>query len=210
MKKFSKNIIVHTFIKYFLEGMLVIVPFSVTFYLVFYGVSTLHEKLCLVINLVPPLAFLNKIPGVNILLVILLICFFGYIATSFLLRSIIDLLERLMLSLPLVSILYSYIKESTSAFVEKFDRPVLVIMNKRMGVEKLGFITQNDLSSLERPDLVAIYLPHSYAFSGEVIFVPKEHVSPLPISGTEALRIVLSGGLAERRRVPALRPKARK
>ncbi len=45
-----------------------------------------------------------------------------------------------------------------------------------------------------RPDLVAVYCPHSYNFSGELFLVPKENVTFLELPSSEVMKFVVSGG----------------
>ena len=78
-----------------------------------------------------------------------------------------------------------------SAFVGKerrFDRPVLVrIGSIGTAVERLGFVTRTDLASLGLgPERIAVYLPHSYAWSGNLVIVHADQVVPLDISPADA------------------------
>ena len=60
----------------------------------------------------------------------------------------------------------------------------------------MGFITQKDLSDLKIIDKVSVYFPHSYNFSGEMFIVPKELVRPINIPPAEAMKFIVSGGVA--------------
>jgi uncharacterized membrane protein len=61
------------------------------------------------------------------------------------------------------------VKDLLDAFVgekKKFNKPVLVEINKENQLYQIGFITQADLKDLGLQDMVSVYLPHSYAVSG--------------------------------------------
>jgi uncharacterized membrane protein len=73
---------------------------------------------------------------------------------------------------------------------------VLVKVNTISELEKVGFLTQDDLNSIGIKDKVAVYFPHSYNFSGEMFIVPTEHVRPLNMAPTNAMKFVVSGGVA--------------
>ena len=78
--------------------------------------------------------------------------------------------------IPLFNTLYSSIKDFTEAFVgdaKKFNEPVLVTVND-MGLKKIGFLTQHDLSKLNLPDDVIVYFPYSYSFAGQVVIVKAD------------------------------------
>ncbi|MCU0317778.1 MAG: DUF502 domain-containing protein [Amoebophilaceae bacterium] len=101
--------------------------------------------------------------------------------------------------LPLISTIYSSLKELTSAFVgnkKRFDKPVLVVINKEVQLRKLGFVTQRELKAINLPGSIAVYVPHSYNFSGDLFILPKDSVTPLDIASTEVMKFIVSGGVA--------------
>ena len=66
------------------------------------------------------------------------------------------------------------------------------------GLEKLGFITQEDLSKLGIEGKVAVYLPHSYNFSGNLFIVPSQNVIILKsASSADVMKFIVSGGVTE-------------
>jgi uncharacterized membrane protein len=86
-----------------------------------------------------------------------------------------------------------------SAFVgkeKKFTEPVLVKMSKDSDLEKIGFVTQHDLSALGiETGKVAVYMPFSYALSGSLFIVPVENIKPLNTNSTEIMKFVVSAGV---------------
>ena len=100
---------------------------------------------------------------------------------------------------PVVKLVYSSVRDLLNAFVgkeKKFNQPVLVKVNTVSELEKVGFLTQEDLSDLNILDKVAVYFPHSYNFSGELFIVPKELVRPFHMAPSEAMKFIVSGGIA--------------
>jgi uncharacterized membrane protein len=63
-------------------------------------------------------------------------------------------------------------------------------------LEKLGFLTESDLSRLNEPGKVAVYFPHSYNFSGEMFIVPVEQVRPIDLPPGDTMKFIVSGGVA--------------
>jgi uncharacterized membrane protein len=45
-------------------------------------------------------------------------------------------------------------------------------------------------------DMVVVYFPHSYAFSGFHYFVHKENIRTLNIPGPVAMKFIVSGGVS--------------
>ena len=183
-------------IRYFLQGLLYLTPTAITLFLVYFiftrldsGIRGLIEKF-----------FHIDIPGIGVLILVVLITLLGFAGQSILFRPIRRMIDNIMAKAPLVKLIYSSIKDLMSAFVgseKKFDKPVLVKVNMISNLEKMGFLTQSDLSELNIKDKVAVYFPHSYNFSGEMFIVPVEHITPLDISPTEAIKFILSGGVTK-------------
>lgn len=174
-------------LNYFFKGLLFVAPLALTIYIIFYIVQFLD-------NLIP-----IPIPGLGILLVFAMITFIGYLANIFITKPIFELIEKWLFRIPLVNILYTSIKDLMSAFVgdkKKFNTPVIVKLSEH--VSRLGFITQEDLSMIGELELVAIYLPHSYNFSGNCFLVPRANVRILEgANSTEVMKFIVSGGVSE-------------
>ena len=87
-----------------------------------------------------------------------------------------------------------------TAFVgeeRKFNKPVKVIVNKTLNIEKLGFMTEEDLSLVHENDKVAVYFPHSYNWSGELVLVPRKLVTKIDVPPAEAMKFIVSAGVAD-------------
>jgi uncharacterized membrane protein len=122
----------------------------------------------------------------------------GFLASSFLSKSILLFLESTIKRIPLINMLYSSSKDVMDAFVgekKKFDHPVLVKVDVTDNAYRIGFITKEDLSMLSLPQHVAVYFPHSYAISGNVFLIPSSEIIHLNIPSSEAMKFVVSGGV---------------
>lgn len=189
-KKPPRNI-GRTLLKYFLQGLFFLGPIVLTFYIIIAAIS-------LVDKMIPVKQF--DFIGRDLIIIAVVFTTVGYLSTTFVFKPFFGYLERLILNIPLAKIIYTALKDLFSAFVtekRKFDRPVLVVMNKNSGVKKMGFITEDDVSMLsEEAGDVAVYFPHSYNFSGNLFIVPKDNVLLLKnISSSEAMKFIVSGGV---------------
>ncbi|NJM26281.1 MAG: DUF502 domain-containing protein [Bacteroidia bacterium] len=174
-------------IRYFFSGTLFIVPLVATAYFIFVSFQWLDNLLGL------------PYPGVGFLIIFGAITLFGYLTTNFAFKTFVDIFDHGMNKIPFVKLLYSSIKDLIGAFVgekKKFSKPVLVEMNRENQLYQIGFITQDDLSELGLNDMVSVYLPHSYAVSGWHYIVPKERIRPLDVSGSAAMKYIVSGGVS--------------
>ena len=59
----------------------------------------------------------------------------------------------------------------------------------------MGFITREDLNFLSLSEHVAVYLPQSYNFAGQVFIFPSDRVKPLDIDSSKAMAFIVSGGV---------------
>ena len=171
---------------YFFRGLLFVVPIALTAYVVVLTIQFLD-------GLIP-----IPIPGLGIVAMIAFITFVGYLASMFLTRPLFDVFDKWVIKVPFINILYTSIKDLMSAFVgdkKKFNIPVLVRLSE--GMSRLGFITQDNLVQIGEEELVAIYFPHSYNFSGNLYLVPKSNVRILhDVKSTDVMKFIVSGGVS--------------
>ncbi len=189
---FAVFIMLNKLQKYFFRGLLIVAPLGLTIIILTSLYNWIEKKIV-------GLGLEKTALVAGFALAVFIVLFLGYLASEFLLAKFIDVYID---KIPLVNFLYSSLKDLMDAFVgdkKKFDKPVLVTINKNIGLQKLGFITQNDLSSLGMEGKVAVYLPHSYNFSGNLFVVDKEHVEPLDVSGSDMMKFIVSGGVAKPR-----------
>lgn len=185
------------FVQYFLRGLLYTVPIAIVVYVVIQIFLLIGDTLHRIGFTIHPLVD----PFVGLALLVLLIIIFGVLGSSLLFRPFFRLGEDLIEKTPFVSLIYTSIKDILKAFVgenKRFNKPVLVSMNADATIEKIGFITQTDLEKLGiASGKVAVYLPHSYNFSGNLFIVSTDRIKPLEMSSSEAMKFIVSGGIIE-------------
>ncbi len=173
-------------ISYFLQGTLYIVPIAVTVYAVVEAVTAVD-------GWVPV-----KIPGLGLLIILLGVTVVGFLGNTFLFRQIFNV-DKVLEKIPLLKIVYTSVKDLLSAFVGKkkrFTEPVLVKMEG--DVERIGFITQKDLTDLGiSADKIGVYIPFSYAVTGNLIIVQKQNISPIQGKSSDIMKFIISGGVTE-------------
>lgn len=172
---------------YFIQGLFFIVPLGIVAYLIYW----VESKVAHLFTHTPHMAWIVLITFVAILVI-------GFLASNLLTRPLITFLDRNLTKLPVLGIVYKSVRDLMAAFVgdkKKFNKPVLVKINDEETVERLGFVTNEDLSLLGIKDRIAVYLPHSYAFSGWVVIVPKERVTYIDAKASEVMAFLVSGGV---------------
>lgn len=187
IEKLTKNLL-----KYFLQGLAIIGPIGLTFFVIWQVFTSID-------NIIPSLA--RKIPGLVFISTILLTALLGFLGDKFVFgRFIFDQIDTLLEKAPGIKHIYTPTKEVMSSFVgdkKKFSHPVWVKVNDSPIIWRVGFLTQNDLTELGEENLVAVYMPHSYAISGWVIITDRNNVRPIPnVSAASAMKFAVSGGIA--------------
>lgn len=184
LAKLSKIIL-----KYFLQGLLYLAPISIT-------VLAAYKIFEFIDNILP-----FKFPGLGFIVLFFFITLFGFLMTSFVASPLINYFTKLLDKIPFVKIFYTSVKDFFSAFVgkkKKFKIPVLVTVNLNPSIERIGFITQETLTEFDIiEDKVAVYMPHSYNISGNLIFIEKKYIKKMDIPSTEIMKFVISGGITK-------------
>lgn len=179
--------------RYFFQGIIYTVPLAVTIYVL---IKLFNWTDGLLMGVLPV-----KVPGLGIVAILVLVTVLGFIGNTIIFRPIARFFDRTIQRAPLIKVIYSSVKDLLSAFVgqeKKFDQPVIVKISKIYELEKLGFITRSDLSDIGiEGEKVAVYFPHSYAFSGEMFIVPVENITPVKASPSEIMKFIVSGGVTK-------------
>ena len=183
-------------LRYFVQGLLIIVPIGISVYIlvfIFLKIGSLFNYFGVTVN-----PYVDPIIGAAAVLTFILIT--GMLGSTILVRPLLLVLDRVAEKTPLFKTVYSSLKDLMSAFVgnkKKFSQPVMVTVNKENNIQQLGFITQTDLKELGvKEGKIAVYIPMSYSFSGNLIIVPKESVQALDASPSETLKFIVSGGIS--------------
>jgi uncharacterized membrane protein len=182
-------------VKYFLQGVLYITPVALTIYAIWWLFSLIDDLL--LDHITDLLGY--RIPGMGLLIIVLLLTIVGFLGTSILFNPFARYLDSLISRAPLVKIIYSSLKDFMSAFVgkdKKFTEPVLVRVSADVEMERLGFVTNKDLSTLGIGEgKVAVYFPFSYALNGSLFIVPATNIRPVNASPTDVMKFIVSAGV---------------
>lgn len=175
-------------IKYFLKGLLFVVPLTLTIYVCVSAVRWLD-------NLIP-----LDIPGLGLIVILAGTIIIGYLATYFITKPFFDFFEKVLRKLPLVNMIYNSFNDLMTAFVgekRKFDKAVIVKVDPAGTLQRIGFITAENLQAINLPGKVAVYFPISYSIAGDLFVVDKEHVTPIDAPAMEIMTFLVSGGMTD-------------
>jgi uncharacterized membrane protein len=183
--------------RYFLSGILVIVPLIITYVVLRFFLSSIDGILSPL--LVRYLGY--DVPGLGIIITIIIVFVAGILTRGVLGRGAVRLWERLLNSLPLVRTIYSAAKQlliSVAEPKESMFQRVVIIPYPRLGMYSLAFAA-NEVT-LDRygtiGDYIAVFIPSTPTpFTGYMLMVKKEEVFPTNMSVEEAVKFIVSGGI---------------
>ncbi len=202
----KSNNIFKKLLEYFLQGLIILAPIAITIWSVTALFTFVDSILPALIERLFPGLFktsrLNplRIPGFGLALVLLSVVLVGYISSSFIIGRLVVLFDKVLDRTPGIKVIYSTVKDFFEAFAgnkRKFTKSVLVSVQAN-DTWQIGFVTQQELKQFGLTDYVAVYVPKSYAFAGQLYFVRKEAVRLLTdVSSAEAMKFAISGGVTE-------------
>lgn len=181
---------------YFFQGLLYLAPISITIYVIFlifdFSDNLLQEHLSVMIG--------RPVPGLGVLIMLIFLTALGYIGQTIIARPFKLFFSKIIHTIPLLELVYSAIKDFFSAFVgkeKKFNKPVMFKINSNDNMHRIGFITNTNLEAFGTNDLVAVYVPFSYTFTGETYLVSKEAIKLINAPASEVMKFIVAGGVAD-------------
>ncbi len=159
------------FTRYFFEGLLVLVPLVATVYVV-YVIFTKVDNI-----------FKFSVPGMGFIVTILSITIIGFISSNFITKKLVGLVDKIFIG--------AFVGDKKS-----FDKPVLVTLSPGGNIQAMGFVTKDSLDNIGYSDKVAVYLPQSYNFAGNLLVVPRDQVTPISAESGDIMAFIVSGGVA--------------
>ena len=186
-------------VPYFLQGLLVLAPVLITFYVLYSVVSSVDDLLP-IFTVTDPNTKTVKVQnyGLGFLIIIVLIIAIGYFSYFFISNKLIVFVDRMMQRLPGLKHIYSTTRDFFEAFAgdkKKFTHNVLANVDDN-DVWRIGFVTKDDMEEFGLKDYIAVYVPMAYSVSGNVYIIPKSRVKEIThISSSQTMKFALSGGV---------------
>jgi len=187
---------------YFLKGLLVCVPLVVTIAIVVWVFKMLYSLAPERITGENPPFWLQAALAAAILVIMLIVILLaGVAASNYVGARAIGFIDTFVGRVPVFSMIYSSVKDITQALggeKKKFDRPVLIQFTPG-GPMTVGFVTADSMDFAGVAERVAVYMPQSYNFAGQMLIVPKDWIRPLNLDSKDAMTLVVSGGIVKPR-----------
>jgi uncharacterized membrane protein len=189
--------------KYFITGLLVLVPLAMTLWVLHLIISTMDQSLLLLPESWQPKAvFGTHIPGLGTILTLLIVFFTGLGTRNFIGKKLVHAWEMLVTRIPVVSSIYSSVKQVSDTLFSSSGnafRKALLVQYPRQGSWTIAFLTGvpgGDVRNHLQGDYVSIYVPTTpNPTSGFFLMMPRAETIELDMNVDEALKYIVSMGV---------------
>jgi uncharacterized membrane protein len=194
----------HLIRRYFITGLLIWVPLVITLWVLNLLVSTMDQTLLLL----PPQWQTESwigvhIPGLGVVLTLLVVFATGVFAANIIGQRLVKFWESVLARIPVVNSIYTGVKQvSDTLFAPggQAFRKALLVQWPSPGSWTIAFLTGTPGGEVARHlkgDHVSIYVPTTpNPTSGYFVMVPRDSVVELDMTVDEALKYIISMGVA--------------
>jgi uncharacterized membrane protein len=183
--------------KYFLSGLLVVVPIAATVLILAWVFDSVDN----ILNPTISRFFHISIPGLGVVATAVLVLVVGALASNYYSHKLIEIGDAILKRLPLFKQIYSGAKQvvegisGTGAITKAAFREVVLVEFPTGGMTHIAFIT-NEFESETGQKYYAVYMPSTpVPWSGFAGIVPESMITRTNVSVDEALKIVISGAM---------------
>ena len=189
--------------KYFITGLLVLVPLAITLWVLNLIIGTLDQSLLLLPPQWRPELLLGfNLPGVGTILTLVIIFITGVVTRNFVGNRLLMLWELLLKRIPVVNSIYSSVKQVSDTLLSSSGnafRKALLVQYPREGIWTIAFQTGvpgGDVKNHLSGDYVSVYVPTTpNPTSGFFLMLKREDTIERNMSVDEALKYIVSMGV---------------
>ena len=182
----------------FIAGIVVLIPIGITLYLTLFIIRISGRIIPKEINPNNYLPF--NIPGVEIIIALIVITFFGWLSLSFLGKKFFEFFNNILKKIPILRTIYSAIGQMTETFTKSDggQKSVVLLEYPRKGIWAVGFATKENeglIKNQVKEDIINVFVPTTpNPTSGFLLMVPKKDLIFLDVSFEQASKFIVSAG----------------
>lgn len=178
-------------------GALVVVPLSITIYIVVAiggGMDRLVTRVGYTVWPALETQLWKPFPGTGVIAVLVVLYLVGLLTRAWGFRTVFSWVEMLFTRLPGVKTIYESVRDLMKLFGgdgNSMGKAVLY-QESGTGAGRLGIMTNErpaGVHGLTEEPRVAVFLPYAYMFGGEVLYVRREELTEVPMSVDEVLKL---------------------
>ncbi|SEO51168.1 Uncharacterized membrane protein [Duganella sp. CF517] len=196
--------------KYFITGLLILVPLAITAWVLSLIINTMDQSLLFVPARWQPKALFGvNIPGLGTLLTIVIVFLTGLLTNNLVGNYVVRMWEKLLKRIPLVNSLYSSVKQVSDTLFSSSGnafRKAVLIPYPHQNSYTIAFLTGTpggDVKNHLVGDYVSVYVPTTpNPTSGFFLMLARKDVVELDMSVDAALKYIVSMGVVAPESVP--------
>lgn len=196
--------------KYFITGLLILVPLAITAWVLNLVISTMDQSLLFVpMRWQPRTLFGFDIPGLGTLLTVVIVFLTGLLTNNLVGNYVLRLWEQLLKRIPLVNSLYSSVKQVSDTLLSSSGnafRKAVLIPYPHQHSYTIAFLTGTpggDVKNHLVGDFVSVYVPTTpNPTSGFFLMMARKDVVELDMTVDAALKYIVSMGVVAPEDVP--------
>ena len=190
--------------KYFITGLLVLVPLAITIWVLNLVIGMMDQSLLLVPEQWRPslVVFGINIKGLGAILTVLIVFFTGLLTNNLVGNYVLRLWERLLQRIPVVSSLYGSVKQVSDTLFSSSGnafRKAVLLPYPHADSYTIGFLTGvpgGDVKNHLVGDYVSVYVPTTpNPTSGFFLMMERSRVVELDMTVDAALKYIVSMGV---------------
>ncbi len=185
--------------KYFVTGMIVIIPIWVTILLLRAIVNLIQDAFAVLPPAVHPRTYISFF-GIELLIGLVMILMVGLLARNFFGKKFIKLGELILAKIPIIKTIYQGVKHLTIGVLgeKRMFSKVVLLEFPIKGLSFIGFVTGEDtqlIHNREGKKMLNVFIPTTpNPTSGFFCVAAEEEVTYLDISVDEAFKLIISAG----------------
>ena len=187
-------------LQYFLQGLLILGPVTITAYFIFWAVTSIDSMIPLFTHTDTKGVVHVQNYGIGFVLIIAVLIIIGYFSSFFITTRFLSFFNKLLEKTPGIKHIYGPTRDFFEAFAgdnKKFTKHVLANIDDN-DVWRFGFITRDDMHEFGLQDFVTVYVPMAYSVAGNVYVVPKNRVRLINnISASQTMKFAVSVGVTD-------------
>lgn len=187
-------------LQYFLQGLLILGPVTITLYFIFWAVTSIDSMVPLFTHTDAQGVVHVQNYGIGFVLIIAVLVIIGYFSSFFITSRFLSFFNKLLEKTPGIKHIYGPTRDFFEAFAgdnKKFTKHVLANIDDH-DVWRFGFITREDMQDFGFKDYVTVYIPMAYSVAGNVYVIPSSRVKMIDhISASQTMKFAVSGGVTD-------------
>ena len=184
--------------QYFLQGLIILGPVTITLYFIYWAVSSID-------SIIPIFTYIDaqgivhvRNYGIGFILIIAILITIGYFSSFFITSRFLSFFDKMLQKTPGIKHIYGTTRDFFEAFAgdnKKFTKHVLANVDDN-DVWRFGFITRDDMHDFDLEEYVTVYVPMAYSVAGNVYVIPRNRVKLIEnISAAQTMKFAVSGGV---------------